>query len=285
MPIKVNCTYCNKEFKVKPYRLKQNNIFCSSNCFYDFIRYDININIFESDKQFKFWFIGMMGADGSIKNDRHISISQSNKVGKDILEYIKKMLNFQGNITKSNNSNAINVTNTKIVSMLRVHGVVKNKTLVFKPTNIKKKYAKSFLRGYFEGDGSVGIYRNNKKIEYLCTSFVGTEEFISWSKEYLPIGYRLRHITRCKNLYEIRYNGKNAIRFLEWLYENDTLYKSYKYDIFKSYTGKDNRINKYRKSKKEAYDLYLNSNMNCMQIATELGCHFQLIYQWRKEWI
>ena len=63
-------------------------------------KYEINKNFFfEKNKEF-YYFLGLMASDGNIKNNSVFSITQSNTVGKQLIEFILKILNpfFSSNV-------------------------------------------------------------------------------------------------------------------------------------------------------------------------------------------
>lgn len=199
------------------------------------IKYNINEKFFIKKTNSLFWLIGILAADGCIRNN-HISISQSNLHGLKLIKHIKKLIEFNGKIYNYKNSYSIQFTSNKVIKILNKYNIVQNKTLIYSLPNFKnKKEFKSFIRGYFDGDGSVGFYTNGTKTVSLCANFVGTKQFISKVKKQLPLGYSVTHIKRAKNLYELRWYGKNAINFLNWLYEDKMLYKYYKEKKFEQY--------------------------------------------------
>ena len=244
-------------------------------------KYSINRNFFTKKNSHYFWLVGLLGADGSIHKQGYTSISQSGDKGEKLIQYLKKLINFNGKIYRSKNAYSIQISDKFVSNNLKKHGIVNNKTLTYVPKNIPKKYFKSFLRGYFEGDGSVGMYRCGSLDNYLIVSFVGTSQFMSFVKNNIPDGFKNKKIKRCKNLEEVRYTGKYAYGFLKWLYQNKTLYKSYKYDIFQDWISQNSNFLELNMKKKKAYKLY-NSGTNCFQIAKKIDIPFQTIYKWRK---
>lgn len=228
-----------------------------------------------------FWFIGLLAADGSIHKKGYTSLSQSGEVGIKIMNYVKELIGYDGKLHNNKNAHAINISNRLVSKTVEKYGVINNKTITHTPKNIPKRFFKSYLRGYFEGDGSVGVYDVGGSTNFIKASFVGTKEFVEYIKPLIPDNYRERKIKRCKNLIEIRYTGQYAYLFLRWLYSNKDLYFSYKYVIFSEWLKIDHDFIKFNKIKKKAKSLYDSGN-NCMSIAKKLDVNFQLIYKWRK---
>jgi hypothetical protein len=127
--------------------------------------YSINENYFENiDSNDKSYILGFIYADGSIYKN-YLSIKLSKK-DIEILEFIKSELNYGGNIRNYEINNReyvdLTVSSKKIVSDLIKLGVIKNKTYLSKELPLyNKKYEAAFLRGLFDGDGS--IYSNNNR--------------------------------------------------------------------------------------------------------------------------
>lgn len=86
-----------------------------------------------------------------------------------------------------------------------------------------------FVRGYFDGDGSLGIYNNGR--EYCLISINGTREFLGNIKniynlpnnKYRMDGKAYRYATASQSSVE---------SFLNSLYKNSKVYLDRKYDIF-----------------------------------------------------
>ena len=80
-------------------------------------------------------------------------------------------------------------TSQKTVNDLKRLGCIENKSLVLTfPTydQVPEELIYHFIRGYFDGDGSVSI--NSKNYKYAHISIVGTENFIKKLSEYFNYG-------------------------------------------------------------------------------------------------
>lgn len=242
--------------------------------------YTLDLNFFKTDSHFLFWYIGLMSADGSMRKSNTFTLSQSGEHGLNMIQYVKNLLSYNGNISKYKNSNGLAITNSEAKSILEYYGIINNKTLINIPKNIPIDYLKSYLRGYFEGDGSIGVYKIGGSNNFLKASFVGTHELINYIKEYIPNKYREVDIKRCKNLKEIVYSGRYAHRFLNWLYDDSELYKGKKFSIYENWLTLDHQFVRYDILKDKARLLY-NQGINCMEIAKQIDVPFQTIYDWK----
>lgn len=243
-----------------------------------FIKNKINITCLK-DEDFKFWFYGLIAADGCLKQNS-LSISQSGINGLNLIKYIKTKFKTNGKISNYKNSHSLYLRNKKLLEDIRIYGITERKTYILDYSNNIKDF-KSFLRGYFEGDGCVGVYNIGGSKSYLKTSFVSTKKFSKKVLKLIPVKGRLYKVKRAKNLYEICFNGNKAVEFLNWLYKNENLYKTYKYNIYKNFLKNrfDNTI-KYNNLRQKASKL-LKKGHKPKEVATKLNLPFQTIYYWR----
>lgn len=106
-----------------------------------------------------------------------------------------------------------------------------NKSLLLKyPTNLPEHLFNHFLRGYFDGDGSIFL-KNNKTIIF---ELLGTNDFLNAIRDKLEKHLKIRFI---KNIYKTRSQivelktSKKIIvdKILKFLYDNATIYLERKY--------------------------------------------------------
>jgi len=133
--------------------------------------------------------------------------------------------------------------------------------------NIENNLIRHFIRGYFDGDGSV--YENNGT---LNISIVGTIDFLNEIKKMLINNCNLndtmfddRHLERKNNICALRYGGNIIVnRIYHYLYDNSMIYlkrKNAKFvDTFKNKSYFCDKT-KYRKLKKYKY-FYENEYFN-----------------------
>lgn len=121
-------------------------------------------------------------------------------------------------------------------------GVVRNKSLELKFPNIDKNLYSHYLRGYFDGDGSVYQYIKNENNKKITLTFTSTEQFCKRLKEivenqlgiYCGIYDASCHngITKVASL-----SGISAVKLLNWMYKDADLYLQRKYDRYIKYTA------------------------------------------------
>lgn len=271
----IKCDICNKNLK-GPSQYTNHFKSCSK----------INHNYFKDVNDEKAWLIGLIAADGCIKNNCW-SICQSGDNGKSILEYIKKILNYERGLTsyfpeRGKIVYTLNIPSIIMVNDLYKFGLMKQKTLKLNLIYLDSNFMKSFLRGYFEGDGCICVSRSSNIEEYLAISFVGNFNFINFILNSIPIsGYTFHDYA---NVREIRFSGQKAIQFYSWLFNNHNLFYSYKQKIFDNYiqTAKEPTWSINNKKKKIFFS-ELSKNSNILEISKICNIPFQTCYKWLKK--
>lgn len=128
----------------------------------------LNEKYFEKiDSDIKAYFLGLIYSDGCITKTRMIiSLVEDDSYLLDKfseeLEYIGKIYSRKPKKINHQSQRSLEITSRKLVSDLNNHGVFPKKSLTIKfPTTIPKELTWSFIRGLFDGDGSV--YISNRK--------------------------------------------------------------------------------------------------------------------------
>lgn len=144
----------------------------------------INHSYFDNiDNPNKAYLLGNIMADASVSNGKTLRMEVSEK-DVELLEYAISEISPTNNILKSHredrhgiDTNYINISSTYMVRSLEKYGVVKRKTYkdIGLPNNIHVKYMRDYIRGYFDGDGT--IWKTNKSIPRPQVSFCVTKTF------------------------------------------------------------------------------------------------------------
>lgn len=130
------------------------------------------------------------------------------------------------------------ITNEQLWNSLISKGCVPNKSLIltFPPDNIFKnrQLIYDFIRGYVDGNGSLGVYPHSKKNPKLEESLliVGTKNFLEGVQKYLGKGFLMQKTNCNKNTYRLSYSTSKAHRAADLLYKNATIYLDRKYNIY-----------------------------------------------------
>lgn len=198
------------------------------------------------------WLLGLYAADGYLPNTKGaknrvvLSLKASDK---DVLEKIKQELKYTGEIhtyhNKAMDKNfcSLAFTSSTIREQLESYGVVNNKTFVFnKIPNISDEYKIDFIRGYFDGDGSIYFNEPNR----IRMSLTSGNQFIlydiidylyhryGFSKQNIHTSNRSKHLS-----YSCCYGKQESIKLGHLFYDNEYLALSRKkqhfYDLEKKY--------------------------------------------------
>lgn len=152
----------------------------------------------------------------------------------DILEKIKKYLNFEGPILYSNRGTVkLCISNTRIIDDLIYKGIpISNKTKMASfPQKIPESMLNHFIRGLFDGDGSVFCDSND-----IVFQLLGTKPLLFSIKNKLPQFFHTVNLyDRSKNgtnIFCLKLKGKNAEKLYKWLYDNSTIYLQRKYNKY-----------------------------------------------------
>ena len=252
--------------------------------------YQVNDSFLDIDSHEKYWLIGFLASDGGIGRHNQIIIGQSGREGLKRLEYIKRLIESESPITKRKTSAQdayrLQISSAQMVKQLGKYNVVRNKTLTYTLPEIPIEYVGSFIAGYVEGDGCITISHNNYNTEYLSVSFVGTKDFICSCNEIIPIKGSVRKHSR-STIYEVRWYGKMAVAFCDWLYAYPKLYHGVKYNNYLQ--GKaivmNSRHSRYLRIKEQVFKDLSSGDISIIPYAKGIGIPFQTIYKWRAEWI
>ena len=200
--------------------------------------YAINATFFDSiDTPDKAYFLGFIAADGYVNNKYQQLRITLHKDDIEVLENLKKAIGYTGQIKhrlmKSGNKWYTRVdlcmVNKHIVDSLNKLGIIQKKSLVLQFPIIDSILYADFLRGYFDGDGSV--HKPN------CFSLVGTEQFLTKCQEILMSNCKLNKtkLDYFSSIPTLRYNGKIQLkRIFDFLYTPNCIKLIRKYNKFLS---------------------------------------------------
>lgn len=205
------------------------------------------------DTEHKAYHLGFLMADGTILNSRHCSkqvkldlaVEDREEVEKfcdDLVIDKKRIKVYPHYNTVGQDVCRIIVNSDKLCEDLYRFGVTPRKSLTLKfPVGLLPENTPvHFIRGYFDGDGSISG-------KFGCPQFKmgGTSEFLEETQKIFMNDLGLRKTKfdqrwpeRKNNNYSLGYGGRRQIvRIREWLYKDATIYLSRKYNKFQTYGG------------------------------------------------
>lgn len=197
--------------------------------------YTLDRNYFkEINSNEKAYWLGLIYADGSNKISRNTFVLGLKKEDSYILNILADSLKTNVPIKIQKDKKKIKedfyrleIYNKKLCLDLLSHGVFENKTSILKQPSLNTEYVYSFIRGYFDGDGSICTTTNDENHYKDSITFTGTKEITEYISKYIKDELNIhsclyeRHPDRDNNNYTISINGRlNVIKLCEKMYEN-----------------------------------------------------------------
>ena len=161
-----------------------------------------------------FWF-----ADGCIYGGKMFDITVHKK-DKYILKKIAEELKYEGNIYDYVDRQAcrINFSCKEIYNDIISLGGKENKSLSVEFPKIPIEYLEDFIRGYFDGDGSVMNLKNNRlNSAFTCGNKKFLQELLSVLKQYAGIEGG-SFDDSCSSL---KFGKRDTIRLGDYIYKNN----------------------------------------------------------------
>jgi hypothetical protein len=200
-----------------------------------------NTSAFDDYNEESCYWAGFLAADGNVDSKGRIRIM----LKYDDIRHLEKFKMFLGsthsiasNTTKYNRC-SFEVTNREMCEVLDLNFNIRpNKTLDITFPAIPKKYLRHFIRGYFDGDGSVceSFSNQNSVTATLYTTFAcGSYDFIntlySLLKDTLNINGTLQDFGTGKK-WQIKFNTNDSKTLLEYMYEDASVYLDRKFHLY-----------------------------------------------------
>lgn len=206
------------------------------------ITYALNQHYFDNvDTPEKAYIFGFLAADGCVSgNIISVGVQEDDK---QILDDINMCLGsnrplYYIKTDVGKNQWRLQITNKYLAEQLKLHGLIERKSLKLEfPECISDDLLPHFLRGLLDGDGSIGSTR-------YCVSYTGTKMLLSVIAEKIE---RILHITfhyrkeHCYNNITCGiglYKQEHCRLFLNYIYQNATIYLERKYKLYQKYINK-----------------------------------------------
>ena len=206
--------------------------------------YEVDDSYFSQENPKMAYLLGFLAADGTVSKDSNrIKIGLSS-VDKDFLEQIRCEIKAEHPIFTYQTSNGYEVSelvfsSKQIKEDLAKYNIIPKKTYSFTfPIQLQKKYWIDFIRGYFDGDGSVSTAGPNAIRFQICAH---KPEVLKTIVDFFFEEYNIPKVAiqRQKKdsgnyLYYFQYSTSATRQIFEILYPLGCLYLPRKYEKFKS---------------------------------------------------
>ena len=197
----------------------------------------VNEDFFKSiDTEEKAYWLGFLYADG-YNNEKTGSIELTlQESDLSHIELFKKTIGSEHVISKKIVDGKyicyrISICSKTLSNHLSSHGCIQAKSLILEfPEKVPEKLTHHFIRGYFDGDGSVSVNLDTKRHYF---HILGTENFLEEVRGHL--GLSDTKLDRKGNCYDLRYGGRlNLLKIKQYMYRDATIYlerKKKKFDM------------------------------------------------------
>lgn len=218
-------------------------------------KYNFNQDYFETiNTEEKAYWLGFFYADGYVSKDRNNITLALGKKDRNHIEKFSKCISSNYPIKdkavksgkfKGKEYSVLTLTANKVKNDLIDKGCFNCKSLILKfPTKVPDELTHHFIRGYFDGDGTVFIskekhHRSGKIEDIIHCRILGTYDFISQMNTFLNfdsiVVKRYKNSDK-ENMYEFVIKRKlRCKKLMDYLYNNANIYLKRKKQIFDNY--------------------------------------------------
>lgn len=208
------------------------------------IKYKANIDFFKTIHEEKqAYYLGLLYADGNvyIKNNTYIVSLKLQKKDIHILKEFRKNISPASLIKtikiKKKEYVVFRIFQKEICEQLIALGCVPKKSLILKFPDLNPNLIHHFVRGYFDGDGT--IYKNNNN--YIW-KIVSTKTFCEKLKDILEKELNINcclYVLKNKTTSILLVGGNNqSMKVFDWMYNESKIFlnrKFMKYEEFKRF--------------------------------------------------
>ena len=212
------------------------------------IKYSVNENFFERWTPLMAYILGYLYADGSLENAHYLrgKYLRLTSTDKELVNITKKSLSSKHTIVviPADSPNRkiryfLRIGSHKIYDDLVALGLLPNKSLTMEFPKIDARFLPHFVRGYFDGDGHVGIEKDKKVLKRIRVIFVsGSQRFL------VSLAYEMGRILKLKidkvykgsKSYRLAYSTSDSVNFFKYIYKDAKgLFLKRKFGVFKSF--------------------------------------------------
>lgn len=173
------------------------------------------------------YWLGFIYADGYISDNGIVEISLK---ASDV-EHLNKFatyIKYTKEVKVKDHRCRLSFATQQLKSNFNNLGVVPRKSLILTfPEFLSKELNRHFIRGYFDGDGCLGLYKSNKSRAIALFSLLGTESFLNSFREEVPI--KIPRLIKKNNIHIFQCSNRKARKLAYWLYNDSSIYLDRKF--------------------------------------------------------
>ncbi len=209
----------------------------------------------EIDNEFKAYFMGLLYSDGYISESSYIVSISLNKKDRSVLDKINSVLCPDNILREVRNQIELKITSKEFYDNMLKHGMLPNKTYKNCKIKIPIELLHHFVRGYFDGDGTVfydgNFFRFNiasikeKLIQDFSEIFNQAGIYSSINKETREGKFLLRpnskeYETYYKDMFRVIVRRKADLLLLfDYLYKDSQYFMERKHNLFNQYVNSE----------------------------------------------
>lgn len=180
------------------------------------------------DSEDKAYWLGFIAADGYVNKTGYLRVELAEK---DKTHLEKLCLNLNYPIERIRKREEKNTYYLHVFSVKLYNSIKDIKNPQFAKT-INKDLQKDFVRGFFDGDGSLWFRGKNS----IPTAIICSLEMSQVLTEIVPIKFnKLTHVKSC-DMYRLRTEGiQTSLNFLSYIYDNSTTFLERKKSKYTNY--------------------------------------------------
>ncbi|MCH8905720.1 MAG: hypothetical protein IH840_01420 [Candidatus Heimdallarchaeota archaeon] len=206
-------------------------------------KYQINLNFFKEWNDPMAYALGFIYSDGTIRINK-AKFHYSFKIAIKDLTLLQKInsamasnIPIKPRIIPTGILYELSIGRKSMVYDLVSLGLIPNKSRIMKFPKIPENFLLPFIRGYFDGDGSVLFLSNRLKVKITSGSEAFIREMqVKFSELNLQTSMRIVSAKNRKNpWYEINILGNSRKEFFDLIYRDASIYLERKYQVFQSY--------------------------------------------------
>ena len=221
----------SRKYKITPYQIKKvlqaNDIHIRSRneqnkySLQNQRQYTINDSYFSKQSSRMAYLLGFLAADGCVYKKRNLIKIGLSSIDRKFLEEIQIELKTNYKICDYETKDGFTVSELKFSSEqikrdLAEYNIIPQKTYNFSfPKKLNSKYYLDFIRGYFDGDGSVSTAGQSLRWQICSYTKPILESIISIFQEY---GISKVNIYKNRNLYYFQYSTNATKQIYNLLY-------------------------------------------------------------------
>ena len=192
-----------------------------------------DVSFFKTETSDMAWVLGFLAADGCIgKNNNKIMIGLQQQDA-EVLFHIRELLKIENEVKYYTNKEGYDIAKLQWTCEehkkdLANYFIIPEKTFLLKPPyNLDKKYWIDYIRGYFDGDGSVNLISKSALRWQVCSA---TPEILDFIVDYFEelgipkVSVQIRKKKGYSPLYYIQYSNVATRKIYDFLYTPNSIF-------------------------------------------------------------